>query len=278
MKKKFIALILILSLAAFMALKIELDKISREKVPGSSIIYIPSGKYLKFATFGYSSLLADLVYLWAIQYYSNYSIVDRFKYLDHIFSVTAELDPHYLDPFQIGALIAVYEAKDLNLALKILDKALEKNPDQWIFPFQAGHYAQMLIKDYKLAQKYYKKTMEIPGAPPITKRLYANAAFELGNYEAAWKDWKEVYEKTKDERIKKIASNHLYRVKAAIDIKAIKEAIAKYQQRYSQKPMDLSQLMRAGFFNVLPKDFDGKDYLYDPQTGEVQAPSNPWKR
>ena len=89
MKKSIVALILIVSLAAFMALKVKVDKISRAKIPGSSIIYLPSGKYLKYGTFGYSSLLADLIYLWAIQYYSNYSIKDRFQYLDHIFSVIA---------------------------------------------------------------------------------------------------------------------------------------------------------------------------------------------
>ena len=155
MKKGIIAVILVVSLVAFMALKIKVDTISREKIPGSSIIYLPSGKYLKYATFGYSSLIADLIYLWAIQYYSNYSIQDRFHYLDHIFSVIAELDPRYLDPYEIGAMIAVYEAKDLNLAFKILDRGLEKNPDQWIFPFQAGHYAQMTIKDYKIAKKYF---------------------------------------------------------------------------------------------------------------------------
>ena len=59
MKKGIIAVILVVSLVAFMALKIKVDTISREKIPGSSIIYLPSGKYLKYATFGYSSLIAD---------------------------------------------------------------------------------------------------------------------------------------------------------------------------------------------------------------------------
>ena len=59
--------------AAFMGLKLETDKIERNKVPGSSIIYIPSGKFLKYATFGYSALAADFVYLWSIQYYGNYN-------------------------------------------------------------------------------------------------------------------------------------------------------------------------------------------------------------
>jgi tetratricopeptide (TPR) repeat protein len=274
----FLIFFLFLSCGAFMGLKLKIEQIPRKEIPGSSIIYIPSGKYLKFATFGYSSLLADLVYIWAIQYYSDYSIQDRFDYLDHIFSIISELDPRYTDPYEIGALIAVYEAKDMDLAFKILDRGLEKNPDQWLFPFEAGHLAQIVKKDYKLAMAYYKKASEIEGAPDITKRLYASAAFKTMDFKTSWETWLEIYQTVKDERIKKIASNHLYQVKAAVDTAAIKEAIGKFKAKYRRNPMELSQLVKLGFLASLPKDLDGKDYLYDSQKGEVTPPTIPWKR
>lgn len=278
MKKKLVVFLLILSCGIFMGLKLQINKITREKIPGSSIIYIPSGKYLKFATFGYSSFIADLIYIWAIQYYSNYSIPDRYDNLDHIFSIIAELDHRYLDPYEIGAMIAVYEAKDLSLAFKILDRGLEKNPDQWIFPLQAGHYAQMTTKDYELARKYYKKTMEMDGAPVITRRLYANAAFKIMDYKTAWENWLEIYQTTEDERIKKIASNQLYQVKAAIDVKTIKEAIEKFKERFGRNPTEQAQLVKHGLLDSLPKDLDGKEYIYNSQTGEIRAPMIWWKR
>jgi hypothetical protein len=142
----------------------------------------------------------------------------------------------------------------------------------------AGHYAQRFIEDYKIAQDYYKKAMEIEGAPAQTRRLYANAVFMTNDYQTAWKQWSEIYNTAEDERTKKIASNHLYQTKAAIDIQAISLAIEKFKEKYSRNPMDLSQLVKAGFLDSLPKDLDGKDYLYDSQTGEVKAPTIPWKR
>jgi hypothetical protein len=278
MKKSPLIILLLLSCALFMGLKTITDKIPRSKIPGASIIYIPSGKYLKHATFGYSSFIADLVYIWAIQYYSDYTIAERYDNLDHIFSIIAELDPHYLDPYEMGAVIAVYEARDPYLGFKVLERGLEKNPEQWIFPYQAGHYAALTVKDYDLARQYYKKTMAIEGAPAIARRLYADAAYKVTDYQAAWENWREIFETSEDERIKKIAANHLYQVKSAMDISRLKQAIEVYRQKYGRFPDELEQLVRTGILDKVPKDLDEKDYAYDRETGEVESPSKWWKR
>jgi tetratricopeptide (TPR) repeat protein len=178
--------VILASCAAFMALKVRTDAIVRKKLPGSSIIYIPSGKFLQYATFGYRALAADLIYLWAIQYYSTPTIDDRFNYLDHIFAIISELDPGYLDPYETGALIATSEAGDISLALRILDNGIEKNPREWLLPFDAGHIAMRDLKNFDLAKDYFKKCMDLPGAPDFTRRLYANALYKKGDIETSW--------------------------------------------------------------------------------------------
>jgi tetratricopeptide (TPR) repeat protein len=278
--RKNVSLILILCLSCllFMGLKLEIDKVSRQKIPGSSIIYIPSGKYLKMATFGFSSVMADLVYIWAIQYFGNTAIPDKFNHFVHIFSIISELDPGYVDPYEVGALIALYDAKDTALSIKLLDMGFAKNPDLWIFPLEAGHYAQLYKKDFPLAREYYKKAMDIPGAPDIAKRLYANAAFKVMDIKTAWETWLEVYETAKEERVKKIASNHLYNIKATVDIRGLRSVLEKYKARYGRYPDKLSAIVAAGLLSFIPKDFDNKDYVYDPKTGEVKTAVIPWKR
>ena len=273
-----LGLFLLAACAGFMGLKLETDKILRAKIPGSSIIYVPSGKFLKYATFGYSGLAADMIYLWAIQYYSTYEIADRFTYLDHIFAIIAELDPRYTDPYEVGSMIAGQEAHDIPLALRILDRGFAKNPDMWLFPFEAGHIAQRQLKDFDLARKYYEKAMVLPGAPDFTKRLYANAALKVTDYKTSWETWLEVYNTATDDRVKMIASNHLYQVKAEMDIDALKEAVAKFKEKYSRLPSALDQLVMTGILASLPKDLDGQDYVYDPATGDVKPPTMWWKR
>lgn len=262
----------------FSAVKVRTDSIARKKVPGSSIIYIPSGKFLKYATFGNTGLAADLIYLWSIQYYSTPTIDDRFTHLEHIYSIIGELDPLYGDPFEIGALIAVNEAHDPRLALKILDLGSEKDPKNWVLPFNAGHIAMMVLKDFDLAERYFSKCMAIPGAPDFVPRLRANAQFRKGDIETAWETWLGIYNTARDKRTRDIAGNHLYNIKQTIDTGKLREAVNKYLGRYGRLPSGLDQLTRTGLIKAIPKDLDGNDYVYDPKTGEVKAPIIPWKR
>lgn len=272
------AIVLVLALAGAAGLKTANEALPRTKVPGSGIIYIPSGKYLKPMTFGFSSLVADWIFLWSIQFYGNPAIPDKFKHFDHIFTILSELDPRWVDPYEVGALIALNDARDVALAIRILDLGLAKNPDRWIFPLEAGHYAQYYGKDFDLARAYYKKAMDIPGAPPIARRLYANAAFKSLDFKTAWETWKEVYDTSTDEAIRKIASNHLYNIKAVVDGEAVRNAVFDFRTRAGRNPASLDELVRAGHLREAPRDLDGRDYLYDPKTGQMTTRVNPWKR
>jgi tetratricopeptide (TPR) repeat protein len=282
--------LLVVAAAGFSALKIATDRIVRRKMPGSSIIYIPSGKFLKFATFGYRALAADAIYLWSIQYYSTPTIDDRYDHLDHVFAIINELDPRYQDPYEVGAMIAVQgalenrvqwpekAAKTMRDAFTILDRGAANNPDQWIYPFDAGHMALVNLKDYALAEKYFEQCMRIPGAPVFVERLRANAIFKKGDLQTSWETWLDIYRRAPDERTKRIASNHLYNVKGAIDKAALEAAVAEYQKRFGRRPPDFGTLVRAGLLREVPKDFDGRDYVYDPATGTVKTAISPWRR
>ena len=272
------AAFLLATAAGAMTLKVATDKVSRRKLPGSSIIYVPSGKFLKFAALGYRSLVADLIYLWAIQYYGTPTIDDRFDHLDHIFAIINELDPRYQDPYEIGALIAVQEARDTRAAFAILDRGAANNPDQWIYPFNAGHVAMITLRDFPLAEKYFDQCVRIPGVPEFVERLRANAIFRKGDLQTSWTTWLDIYRRAPDERTKKIASNHLYNVKATIDKAALEEAVAKFRERFGRFPSDLAALVRTGFLREVPKDLDGNDYLYDGANGSVKTVISPWRR
>ena len=68
-----------------------LERLSAERPTEASLLYLPNGQHLKLASLGQAPVLADLIYLWAIQYYSVYEREDRFRYVEHVFgNVIAE--------------------------------------------------------------------------------------------------------------------------------------------------------------------------------------------
>jgi len=269
---------IVLSLAAIAGLKLQLDGLPRVKTPGAGIVYVPTGPYVKAASFGYASFLADVIYVWAIQYYSNPKITDRFDHMTRVFGIIADLNPRWYDPYEVAALIAQYESNDPELPLKILDDGAARNPDQWIFPYLAGHYARLQLKDIERAKTYFKKASEIPGASEINKRLFADAAYKTMDYQTSWTTWKEVYDTATDPQIKKIASNHLYNVKSTVDIAALKSALTRFREIRGRAAETLEELVPARLLKSVPLDFDEKEYVYDAKTGEVRTAVIPWKR
>src|SRR5437867_11301228 len=130
-----VTLVLVLCAATTGASALQLDRARAGRAPGYHLLYLPSGKYLRAITFGYSSLAADLIYIWSIQYYSNYQIADRYDYLDQIYRrVIAEPDPTYIDPYLAGLLIISGEAKRDELPLRLLDEGVARNPMAGVLP------------------------------------------------------------------------------------------------------------------------------------------------
>ncbi len=271
--------VILLALAAAVAgVKDWADRAPRAIVPGASLMYIPSGRFLRYASFGFDGLAADAIYIWSIQYFGETRIPDRFDQVERVFSVISDLDPRYVDAYDLGAVIAAQEKGDVELALRILDKGWARNPAQWFFPFQAGHYCQLMLKDWERAREYYRKAMDIPGAPPLVKRLYANASYKAMDVRAAWETWLEVFRTSTDPRVRKFASNHLYQIKADQDLGALRAALEGYKGRYGGWPSDLDALRERGFLPEVPRDMDGRDYAYDAATGKVATAVIPWKR
>jgi len=79
--------------------------------------------------------------------------------------VISELDPRYIDPYLIGALIMSAEAHQDEMALRLLDKGIAANPTEWILPFDAGFLCYDHLHDYP-ARHFTSKRRSPYLAPP----------------------------------------------------------------------------------------------------------------
>lgn len=238
----------------------------------TALLYLPNGRFLEVASLGQGSLTASLVYLWAIQYYSDYDRADRYRWVEHVFrNVIARLDPHYIDPYWMGALILSVEANDLEGALRLLDDGFRSNPDRWILPYLAAWECERM-GDPLRAAAYFDRAAAVPGAPPQVLRLRAGMMARAGDLQEALRRWKEVLRDPRsDESSRAIALRQIRDLTIRVDLAAIEEAVREFRLRRGSSPRRLEDLVRAGLLPSVPLDPDGDPYGFDPATGRAST-------
>jgi len=251
-----------------------LERLAGERAVSNDLLYLPNGKYLKVASLGQESLLADLIYLWAIQYYSIYDREVRFRYVEHVFgNVIAELDPNYVDPYWMGALILSVEAHDLEAGLRLLDTGFEKNPRSWVLPYLAGwecYHAGQLER----ARTYFGKASRVPGAPSLVQRMEIGMLARLGDYRSAIRMWSELIEDPNSDDVSRaIAERQLRQLKTELELQLLRQALERFRKDNGRFLDRLAELVVRSYIRELPRDSAGRTYGYDPATGRVSAPT-----
>jgi len=272
MRRLIVVLLVALALTVSVISGARLERMTGLDRPGQDLLYLPNGKFLKVASLGQAPVLADMLYLWAIQFYSDYDREDRFLYVEHVFGeVIAELDPHYVDPYLLGAMILAVEADDLEAAMRLLDQGFANNPDEWWLPFQAGwecyHAGQ-----YRRAREYFNIAAEVPGAPPTVRRMIAGMAFKEGELRLAIRLWHEVLENpNSDELSIGVARGQIDRLTVAADVQELQRVVTLFRNENRRFPRSLAELLSSSYIDRLPKDPSGRPYHYDRQTGRVSS-------
>jgi hypothetical protein len=263
-----------LSLAA--AVQGVLETRAAARPAAGPLLYLPSGRYLDAVSLSFDQVLADLVYLWSIQYYGNYAIADRYAYIDHIYrNVIAELDPHYLDPYLIGSLIMSVEARAPEMALRLLDKGMEANPGRWILPFQAAFVCITDLGDHGRAAGYFEAALRAPDVHPLVRRLHAEMYNRAGDPRTSLRLWAEIHESSEDEYVRRVAWNHVHDLRVRVDLEELRAALRAFRERAGGPPGRLEDLAAAALIRRVPRDPEGRRYLYDPVHGEVAYAGTP---
>lgn len=240
--------------------------------PEHELLYLPNGRLLKLLSLGQAPLLADVVYLWAIQHYSDYERTDRYAWVEHVFDgVITELDPCYVDAYWLGGLILILEAGDLEAGLRLLDKGARNNPREWILPYLAGWECYRAGQKDR-AQSYFARATAVPGAPAILPRVIAGIEAQKGNLRQAIALWEEILaDPGSAEATRAIAARRIRELRGKADVADLEAAIERFRNDNGRSPRRLEELLARSYIDALPVDPAGRPYGYDPRTGTVSS-------
>jgi hypothetical protein len=220
----FLAIPLLLAAVAAVQARIDASTLSMVTAmarPDQQLLF-RSGPALKKLSLGYDSLLADIYWTRAVQYYgarvshpgANYDL------LWPLLDVTTTLDPHLIVAYRFGAIFLSepYAGADrTDLAIELVKRGIAANPGEWRLGTDLGLLYYLRMRDYPKASQAYLDASRNPDAPLWTKLMAARIAEKGGSLETSRMVWSELYQSTSDPAIKKAALKQIASLKAQDD-------------------------------------------------------------
>lgn len=198
---------LVLASGVFAA-RLALEALQSEE-PSAELLYLPEGPYLRALALGHEQTAADLLYLWALNYYASYRPDARRGYLTAVFGgAITDLDPRFTEAYLIGALIMSLEYRRPDEALALYDKGLRAMPDNWELAYWAG-WESYSARRYLTARDYWRRAAQMPGAPPALMRLAARMLERAGDLAAAIAEYERLLAETDDPKTRMVVERWL---------------------------------------------------------------------
>jgi hypothetical protein len=245
---------------------------------GKQLLYLPTPEILKLVSLGNQSLMADLLYIWSIQYYSQFALGEKFLYLETVFDLVTDLDPRFFDAYRIGALIMTLQragdpAQHKAAIVRLYDKGLRNMPESWELAEVAAWDAHLVLNDQELAVRWMKAAAERPGAPPEVKRVYGRWRDNIHGWtvEDSIGYWEGVVAEANRKVDIRLATSHLYDSYVTLHRRRLDPLLASVRQRTGRCPESWQEVVERGLLPEAPLDYVGNPYLIDRESCTLVA-------
>lgn len=231
-------------------------------------VLLRSGKLAKVMSLEYSPLLADIYWTRVVQYYGNKHVRGNanLELLWPLLDITTTLDPNLLISYQFGAIFlsqaAPAGAGRPDLAVQLIQRGIEANPDYWRLYEDLGFVYYFDLKNYQKASEAFLGGSKKPGAQFWMKVMAARVAAEGESYETSMFLWKDIYDTTSDPMVKKNALEHLQLLKVKEDCRQLDALADEYAKRYGKRPARMKEMVQAGLLDAIPADPLGFAYVF----------------
>jgi hypothetical protein len=253
---------------AIIPLQVSIDRYrSQMRAPGE--LWLRSGKLLKTISMGYDSLLADIYWTRAIQYYGSQFETGNSKFpeLYPLMSIALTLDPR-LTVVPRGGSILLSEPNPVGAgrpdqAVELLQQAIATKHDDWQLYASLGFVYYWYMKDYGHASQVYLEGGQYSGAPIWMKGMAARIAELGGSRDTSVLVWSEIYQTSSEPRARENARQHLEALHAQADIEELQKIVDNYRG-HIPRLTSLRDLVEDRVLPDVPVDPAGFAYVLDP--------------
>jgi tetratricopeptide (TPR) repeat protein len=278
---RFALVATVLLLLAIAALQMRIDaqtrSIARQK---EEVLYL-SGPQLKKLSLGYDSLLADIYWTRAVQYYGNklHNQDSQFELLFSLLDVATTLDPNFIIAYHFGAIFLSEPppigAGRTELAIELVKKGIAADSNDWQLNFDLGFLYYWHLMDFEKASAAFERANNSPGAPAWLKQMIVRVGDQSEALDTSRAIWSRIYEASQNQQVKAQALRHLIALRALKDEGFLNEEAQEYRQRFGRYPTSTEELHKAGIIRGVPLDPAGFPYIFGPDGKSRPDPRSP---
>lgn len=241
------------------------------------------GSKIKGYALGSEGLIADWYWMQSLQYIGNKVIKNTNENLNlenltslnprllyPLLDNATDLDPKFLAVYSYGAV--VLPAIDANQAIKITEKGIANNPNEWRL-YQHLGYIYWRLKDYPKAAETYENGSQIEGAPPFMKMMSAQMKSQGGSKDTARDIYQQMLKDAQDSKTKEIAELRLMQIDSIEEREAITSTLETFKAKNNRCANNWSEIFPLLKAVKLPND---RDFRIDKANNLVDPSGAPY--
>jgi hypothetical protein len=289
MKRRVLApVLLVLLMASAIGLQALRERGGELPVTADSLMYVSSPAAVQRIALSYDSILADVYWIRAVQLYGDTRLGRRpggnYNLLYPMLELTTTLDPYFDVAYQFGGLFLAEKAPGgpgrPDLAVKLLERGVTMQPDDWRLYQGLGFVHYWSYRDYATAADWFSRAAKLPGAPAWLEPLAAVTLAEGGNRKASRLMWGQILQTGADDWFKREAARRLKQLDAMDQIELLQRIVDAYTAKTGRTP-DWADLARGGYVRGNVVDPDGEPYRLDGAVVRLDPKSKllplPWE-
>ena len=237
----------------------------------------PSPVALRLASFGFEALVADFLWLQAIQYYGNSRNNQDgvFRLLPRIIDRIVTLDPEFEYMYRfIGAAGVGPKGEHLSEVNALLDRGARARPDVWKIPYtKAVNCLQHSPEDLGCIGEGYRRAAQTPGAPEWLHLLASRALAEGFREHEAEELLRRALENCEDLNLRMRLQERLVSVRVTRHMNALEAGLERWRSRGNTGcPERLDELLDEALGRVpLPPGARPQDRYYFDSSCVIQS-------
>ena len=230
-------------------------------------LLLRSGSTVKKLSLEYGPLMGAIYWTRAVQYYGEkHRLQERgLDLLWPLLDIATTLDPNLLVAYSFGSMFlsdaAPRGAGRPDLAVKLLERGIQANPEEWRLYQDLGNVYYFDAKNYSKAAAAYEEGSKNPHAFIWMKVMAAKIAGEGRSLDTSYFLWQQVYETLTNKDIRQNAEVHLRLLKVDLDLRTLDQFLDEYEKRTGKRAKRMSELVEAGLLKRIPSDSDGFPYV-----------------